>query len=233
METSRRGSEEPHALYRATPAELIKLRVIKRRGVPFISWRDAKGALQLRALDPTVDVTIGRGDGCDVVFDWDEQVSSLHAQLQAVGGDWLIVDDGLSLNGTEVNGERVRGRRRLRSEDRIRVGDRVLVFHAPITQPVPTTVAAQRRLRRGDFDRLDHGVLRELCRPCVESATATPASNAEIAARLCIAEDTVKKRLRILYGRFGITGISRGQKRLALVARTLESGLVTPQDYAS
>ena len=34
-----------------------------------------------------------------------------------MGADWVICDDGLSHNGTFVNGERVRGRRRLAAGD--------------------------------------------------------------------------------------------------------------------
>ena len=46
---------------------------------------------------------------------WDTEVSRLHAQVEPVGSDWIVVDDGLSRNGTYVNGERVNGRRRLRT----------------------------------------------------------------------------------------------------------------------
>ena len=54
---------------------------------------------------------------------WDSEVSRLHAQLEPVGRDWIVVDDGLSRNGTFVNGERVNGRRRLRDGDRLVFGE--------------------------------------------------------------------------------------------------------------
>ncbi|MGZ4182186.1 MAG: FHA domain-containing protein [Solirubrobacteraceae bacterium] len=42
----------------------------------------------------------------DVSIGWDAEVSGLHAELQAFSGEWTIVDDGLSTNGTYVNGSR-------------------------------------------------------------------------------------------------------------------------------
>ena len=53
---------------------------------------------------------------------WDDEVSRLHAELVRMGEDWVLCDDGLSHNGTFVNGERVRGRRRLRDGDVVTVG---------------------------------------------------------------------------------------------------------------
>ena len=47
-----------------------------------------------------------------------------------MGGDWVVCDEGLSHNGTFVNGERVRGRRRLRGGDVIAVGDTLIAFCA-------------------------------------------------------------------------------------------------------
>ena len=39
----------------------------------------------------------------------------MHAALERVGDAWALIDDGLSHNGTWVNGERLIGRRRLRT----------------------------------------------------------------------------------------------------------------------
>ena len=58
-------------------------------------------------------LTIGRGSSCDVRLPWDERVSCVHAQLDRVGQLWTLVDDGLSRNGTFLNGERLSCWRRL------------------------------------------------------------------------------------------------------------------------
>ncbi len=49
-------------------------------------------------------------------------VSGVHGAFEVAGGEWTIVDDGLSRNGSYLNGERVFGHRRLRDGDLIRLG---------------------------------------------------------------------------------------------------------------
>jgi class 3 adenylate cyclase len=80
------------------------------------------------ALAPERTLTIGRGGEVDLALSWDRSVSLLHAQLVRVGEHWLIADDGLSRNGTFVNGERLAGRRRLREGDVVRLGATTLTF---------------------------------------------------------------------------------------------------------
>ena len=41
------------------------------------------------------------------MLDWDSEISRVHAALERIGDDWTVVDDGLSHNGTYLNGERV------------------------------------------------------------------------------------------------------------------------------
>ena len=67
----------------------------------------------------------------DVALPWDPEVSRVHAELERIGGDWVLCDEGLSHNGTCVNGERVRGRRRLRGGDVVAVGETLIAFCAP------------------------------------------------------------------------------------------------------
>lgn len=97
---------------------------------PRIVWFDADGAehcLDLAACE--APVTIGRREGNAIALPWDPQVSRVHAQLQSVGTEWTIRDDGLSRNGTWVNGERLRGSRRVLDGDTLRVGHTLLVVH--------------------------------------------------------------------------------------------------------
>ena len=101
----------------------VKARLLaERAGRPFLVLRD--GAERQRILDldgeakPTT--TVGRSDRADVAIVWDGEVSRLHAEIQCAAGEWLVVDDGLSSNGTFVNGQRIAGRRRLADGDAIR-----------------------------------------------------------------------------------------------------------------
>ena len=38
------------------------------------------------------------------MLDWDSEISRVHAALERIGDDWTVVDDGLSHNGTYLNG---------------------------------------------------------------------------------------------------------------------------------
>ena len=93
------------------------------QGQPFLLYRDGKGRQQLLELDRD-RVSIGRRVGCDLALPWDDEVSRVHAELQRMGTEWVACDDGLSYNGTFVNGERVRGRRRLAAGDVVRSAGR-------------------------------------------------------------------------------------------------------------
>jgi pSer/pThr/pTyr-binding forkhead associated (FHA) protein len=110
--------------------ELIEAR---RLGYPYLVYRDAGGTQQVLSLpDDWKQVTMGRGAGADVILSWDEGVSGVHATLERLADAWIVVDDGLSSNGTFVNGERVDRRQRLNHGDEMRLGETEILFHAPL-----------------------------------------------------------------------------------------------------
>src|SRR4051812_2527026 len=119
----------PLELHSATPQELQARLEAERGGRPFLVYRDGDDRQAIVVLDELGPrLTLGRREGNDLVLAWDEEVSRVHAAFERVGADWLIVDDGLSHNGTWVNGERVTGQRRLRDGDVIAAGATVLAF---------------------------------------------------------------------------------------------------------
>ena len=72
-------------------------------------------------------LVVGRSRECDVQLE-DGNVSRRHFELVHEDPDaWVVVDLG-STNGTEVNGRRVSGRKRVDDGDRITVGSTELVF---------------------------------------------------------------------------------------------------------
>jgi DNA-binding NarL/FixJ family response regulator len=74
-------------------------------------------------------------------------------------------------------------------------------------------------------------VLVALCRPFKEGAAfATPATNQEIADELTLSVDAVKTHLRALFEKFGVGALPQNQKRVALVERALQSGLVSERE---
>ena len=116
-----------------SPRELKELIEAERTGVPFLHWRDGDGG----AADPDARarparVTIGRREQSDVSLPWDLEVSRAHALLEPVGEEWTLVDDGLSRNGSFVNGSRVHGRQRLHNRDRMCFGNTHVIYHEPV-----------------------------------------------------------------------------------------------------
>src|SRR5436190_3532149 len=104
---------------------------------PFIVYRDGTGHEQLVALEEKRErVTVGRGEATDLWLEWDAQASRLHAAFERLGSQWTVVDDGLSRNGTYVNGMRGQGRRRLADGDVVRCGNTEVEFHTPMAGEV-------------------------------------------------------------------------------------------------
>jgi pSer/pThr/pTyr-binding forkhead associated (FHA) protein len=116
-----------------------------RRGDPYLVYLDGRGREQVLSLADTWErITFGRGMAATVVLAWDEEVSRTHAELHRIGDDWALVDDGLSRNGSFVNGERIDSRRRLRDGDELRFGDTTIAFRAPFAAADRTRTAIER-----------------------------------------------------------------------------------------
>ena len=211
-------------------------RAAERAGDAFLAFRDQQGLLRLfvaRAREQSRDATstIGRRAETDLSLAWDSEVSGLHAELHHLGGEWAIVDDGLSTNGTYLNGQRVAGRQRLRDGDRIRVGRTVLAYRAAQAALVQETVSAGEMpvIELTDSQRR---VLVALCRPLRESGFATPATNQQIADEVFLSVDAVKMHLRTLFGKFKLGELPQNQKRAHLAEQALQFGVISHRDLA-
>lgn len=133
----------------------------------------------------------------DLAISWDSEVSGLHAELQGRGGEWTLIDDGLSTNGTYVNDRRINGRQRLRDGDRIRVGHTVLAYRTATSSPVEKTDAAAQGPAVQPLTDTQRRVLIAPCRPYREGKSfATPATNQQIADEAFLSVDAVKLHLR-------------------------------------
>jgi pSer/pThr/pTyr-binding forkhead associated (FHA) protein len=167
----------------------------------------------------------------DLSLSWDTEVSGLHAELQGLGGEWMIVDDGLSTNGTYVNDQRINGRQRLRDGDRIRVGRTLLAFNAACAAPVEETVSAGAEPTQQQLTDTQRQVLIALCRPYRDGGSfATPATNRQIADEVFLSVDAVKMHLRALFARFELGELPQNRKRVALAECALQFGVITKRD---
>jgi DNA-binding NarL/FixJ family response regulator len=224
--------DSPLDAHVATPEELRQRIEAERRGTPFLVYRtgaDEQAILDLGAAGQRI--TIGRRPSNDVVLDWDSEVSRVHAAIEQIGDEWTVVDDGLSHNGTHVNGQRVTSRQRVHDGDLLSIGTTVIAFRAPsegsASRPTVTAIGphigelltpAQRR------------VLVALCRPFKDSTYATPATNRQIAEELVVGVDAVKSTLRALFEVFGVDDLPQNQKRASLALQALRSGVIIRRD---
>ncbi|HET6549607.1 MAG TPA: FHA domain-containing protein [Solirubrobacter sp.] len=199
-----------------SPEEIHARVFAERRGGPFLLYRGDDGQQIVVELERD-RIAIGRRATNDVALPWDAQVSRVHAELACIGGDWIVCDEGISHNGTFVNGQRVPGRRRLRGGDVITVGDTVITFCAPHDEP--STVTARAAAPAVTVTPAQRRVLEALCRPLAGPGYAAPATNQQIAAELYLSVDTVKGTLSALFERFGLEDLPPNQKRATLAAR--------------
>jgi DNA-binding MarR family transcriptional regulator len=225
------GSSSPLKAHSASPAELRDRIEAERRGRPFLVFRGDGREQRILDLDRQGErISVGRGLTNELSLPWDTEVSRLHAELECIAGEWTVSDDGLSRNGTYVNGQRVSGRHRLRDGDVIRVGQTSIAYKRPASEDSQPTQIAGERLTLGDLPPTQRQVLVALARPYKHDEFAVPATNQDIAGELHLSVDAVKSHLRSLFQRFGIEHLPQNQKRSRLVAEALQSGVLSARD---
>ncbi len=225
-------TEEPHGPHPVTAVELKAQIEAERTGQPFVAYRDAQGERLMLMIDPGVTgLWIGRSPSSDVQLSWDDEVSALHAQLEVVRDELTLVDDGLSRNGSFVNGERVDGRRRLRDGDMLQFGQTMVLFRAPALPEAASTVVASDALTAAAVSPAQRRVLVALCRPFKDGAAfATPPTNQQLADELHLSVDAVKTHMRALFEKFDLQELPQNRKRVAVVERALQTGLITQRE---
>jgi pSer/pThr/pTyr-binding forkhead associated (FHA) protein len=217
-------------MHRASAAELKEQIEAERRGVPFLVVRDGADQQVLVPLEGD-RLTVGRAESADVSLGWDEEVSWVHAELERLSGAWTLSDDGLSRNGSFVNGERVSGRRRLRDGDVLRFGQVSAVYRDPSGEVSRAETSLAVDAPDTALTETQRKVLVALCRPYRDgSPYATPATNQAIAEEVFLSVDAVKTHLRTLFAKFGVEDLPQNQKRVKLVELALQGGAITPRD---
>ena len=94
----------------------------------------------------------------------------------------------------------------------------------------PSRPARSRALQLTDTQRR---VLLALCRPYRDGDSfATPATNQQIAAEVCLSVDAVKTHLRTLFAKFELGELPQNQKRARLAEVVLQFGVISQRDLA-
>jgi pSer/pThr/pTyr-binding forkhead associated (FHA) protein len=215
----------------ATARELQAVIRAERKGVPFFVYRNPTGEQILRfGCDPG-RLTVGRSPAADLCLSWDQQVSALHAMLECLAGELTLLDDGLSRNGSYVNGERVHSGRRLRDRDVLRFGHTTVLVRSPFDAQRHSTVANPTIPRAVLLSEQQRNVLIALCRPLLlGDRFSFPATNQQIANELHLSIPSVKLHLRALFDKLEVADLPHNKKRLALAARALGDGLITEHE---
>lgn len=203
----------------------------ERSGRPFLLFRDGDDRQQLFFFAPgSASASVGRRPSSDLVLDWDDQISRLHARFEHLEDAWLLADDGLSSNGTFVNEERLSGKRRLEDGDTLRFGTTTVTFRSPEPEPsgladagpAPAAVPLSTTQRR---------VMAALCRPCRRrSGFCRPASDQQIADELFLSVGEVRAHVRVLYAKLGVEPPPTGEARVRLVERAFAAGVISESD---
>lgn len=210
----------------------LKARIeAERAGRPFLLYRDGDDRQQLFFFEPgSAHAMVGRRAPSDLLLDWDDQVSRLHARFERVQGGWEIVDDGLSSNGTFVNGKRLTGRCRLSDGDTLRFGTTMSTFRSPEREQSGTGDAAETSAAVS-LSTSQRRVLVALCRPYKgPSGLASPATDQQIAEELFLSVGAVRTHLRVLHAKLGVEELAQNETRVRLVERAFSIGLITERD---
>ena len=202
----------------------------EQAGLPFLLYRDGDDRHQLFVFTPgSAPATVGRQPPADLLIDWDDQVSRLHARFERMQDDWVLVDDGFSRNGTFVNGERVSGRRRLSDGDTLRFGATTTTFRSPEREAPRAANAAENPA--ASLSTTQRRVLVALCRPYKgQGGFASPATPDQIAEELFLSAGEVRGHLKVLHAKLGVEEPRQSETRVRLVERAFSAGLISERD---
>ena len=228
-----RAVESPLTLGKPTQEELEARRAAERIGDPFLVYRDDEGRQLIFSLAQRLEggLTLGRREEADISVPWDPEMSRVHAELAYRAGEWTVSDDGLSQNGTWVNGLRLSGRRRLADGDLLRVGRTVFAFCDPGPIGVVPTLVPGELSATPRFSEQQQRVLRELCRPLfTDGEGINPSTDEEIAEATGIPLEAVEIELDHLGRALGLDDMPRRDQRAEVALLALRTGLVSADE---
>jgi hypothetical protein len=224
--------ESPLTLDAATEEEIEARKAAVALGERFLVFRDEDGRQQIHVLTGNLpSVTVGRRPEADISVPWDPEISRLHAELRLHAGEWTVSDDGLSQNGTWVNGLRLAGRRRLNDGDLLKVGRTVFAYCDPVPIGVGPTLVPGELSATPRFSEQQQRVLHALCRPLfADGEGINPATDEEVAEATGIPLEAVVGELDHFGRALGLEAMPAADQRAEIALLAMRSGLVSADD---
>ena len=202
----------------------------EREGRPFLVFRNGADEQAIVAIEAGADeLWVGRSESADVRLEWDEEVSACTPRSRscATSAPWSTTASPATAPSSTRSASTAAATcatatpcasaaPRSSSGARGRAPSAEETVIASETPAAASISPAQRR------------VLLALCRPYKDGANfATPATNQEIGAELHLSVDAVKTHMRALFEKLGVGDLPQNQKRVALVERALQTGVVS------
>jgi FHA domain-containing protein len=224
--------ESPLTAHKPSESELEARQAAEQLGERFLVYRDEDGDQVIHTLaDAREAVTIGRRPEANISIPWDPEMSRVHAELEMHAGEWTISDDGLSQNGTWVNGLRLAGRRRLSDGDLVRVGRTMFAYCDPVPVGVGPTLVPGELSATPRFSEQQQRILRALCRPLfTDGEGINPATDEKVAEETAIPVDTVGLELDHLGRALGLEDMPQVDQRAEIALLAMRSGLVSADE---
>ena len=220
----------PHALHRATPAEMKARLEAERREPPFLLFRDGEGAQQIHDLGSAAErLTIGRSASNDSRWPGTARCRACTraSSTSATSGRSSTTAARTTAPTSTASG--CTAGAGCATAMRSPSAARCIVFRSPSGRESLRTATSQ-RAAPPKVSEAQLRVLTALCQPYIDSSFAVPASNRQIADELIIGVETVKTHMRALFDAFELGALPQHQKRAALAQRAMETGLVSSSE---
>jgi predicted ATPase len=214
---------------------LVSERIMaEHRGRPFLAYRDDKGRQRVVDLDERDSrVTVGRRSDNDISIPWDGEVSRLHAVLDRGRFGWTVTDDGMSRNGSFVNGSSVSGSKSLEDGDVLRFGDTIILYRAPTTTTVQPEIGGTRATTFVSLSLLpmltdgERKLLEALCQSWDLASGRSEERAIRVTTDLGLEQQEVREVLHVLFAKLHVEQATPAQELAQLVGRARSLGLAT------
>jgi hypothetical protein len=207
-------------MLKLSTVERHRLDATAQKGLPVVAWRGKRDLETVVLPVSSIPYVLGRAATATICLT-DRTVSASHALLEVASPEDVYVVDNGSLNGTYVNGIRIRRRVRLKDGAMLKLGvEWLLVRHANAGAGTAAVCPG------GELEALPprrFEVLWWLCEPMTQRDRPEPANRADLCAGLAMSASTLGEHLR---GAADSLGVAPGEgMRLRLAQRAIRLGI--------